>query len=67
MIDEGDYTAWRANFGTTAAGARSRATGSASASIPEPASLGLFLVAAIIGAYCRPRRRDTLVLSGDAI
>jgi T5SS/PEP-CTERM-associated repeat protein len=60
-IDDGDFTVWRASFGTTAAGARSSATGSASAAIPEPASLGLFLVAAIIGAHCRPRRRDKLL------
>jgi T5SS/PEP-CTERM-associated repeat protein len=59
VVGQADYDFWRANFGRTAV-TGSAATRSASGAIPEPASLGLLLLAAIIGAQCRSRRRYTL-------
>ena len=51
-----DYQLWRSHFGMTLP-----ASGSASsvpAAIPEPASLGLLLIGAVIAAGTRQKRRD---------
>jgi hypothetical protein len=54
QIDVGDYDVWKSNFGhvTTGSGA-----GSGGSSVPEPASLGLILAAALISSGARSGRR----------
>jgi len=54
---ESGYNTWRANFGATAAGAAAVARSTTSA-IPEPASLGLIVIAA--WGLTLPRRRRPL-------
>ena len=52
MIDSGDYDVWKIHFGQTAPGDRAGAT----AAIPEPASLWMFL-AGILTMCCRQRSK----------
>jgi hypothetical protein len=60
VIDAGDYDTWKANFGATAGSGSGvdllGATGSASASVPEPASFLLAGWAALGAAFCRSRK-----------
>lgn len=50
-IDHGDYSIWRANFGQTGA-----AGASATAPVPEPASLTIAIMAACLTSIRRPKR-----------
>jgi hypothetical protein len=51
-VDQGDYDRWKTNFGMSLGG-----TGAVqAASVPEPASWAILLVAALLGSpLCRPR------------
>ena len=48
LVDQADYDLWRSNFGRSASGAGSAAT--PTSAVPEPATLELFLPAALIAA-----------------
>lgn len=52
VVDQADYTLWKSNFGNTL----SSGGGGGGLSVPEPTTLGLGLILAVIPVYCRARR-----------
>ena len=57
VVGPGHFNLWRANFGNPMPG------GGSGAAVPEPATLGLVAMAALVGA--RPRRWRTMSMSGS--
>lgn len=54
-IDDADFDVWRTHFGQTASGSGSGSGLSATASVPEPASVTLLAIAALVACHCLQR------------